>query len=305
MYVCAFVVCIVPRGTLYLSYRIMHTYLICPLHQQELKGVVPSSVLKGCLEDMADEDKTNPFDEEDSDDEDSSSSKGKKKASKKKSAGDGTDYTGSLVKKDGRNANNVLYFINYASSYVQNGGNGLPPDERNELIAAEQKSNQDLQMIQNNLKSIQARTRQLLSEPTNEEAEERQNREDKILADLQASVEESRQYAGNEKKREQTKKRIRNLADIWWKRRRQCTDFLQGMEDATEGTVSVKKCLAGDGQIDIDSDEAIINAEKEMYEMRKAKKAKKTHSASGGVPPSTNFIGVQFSSTSKVERVYV
>ena len=132
-------------GTLYLlSYRIMHTYHnshICPLHQQELKGIVPSSVLKGCLEDMADDDKTNPFDEEDSDDEDSSSSKGKKKASKKKSAGDGTDYTGSLVKKDGRNANNVLYFINYASSYVQNGGNGLPPDERNELIAAEQKSN--------------------------------------------------------------------------------------------------------------------------------------------------------------------
>ena len=131
------------------------------------------------------------------------------------------------------------------------------------------------------------------------------NREEKILTDLQASVEESRQYAGNEKKREQTKKRIRNLADVWWRRRRQCTDFLQGMEDATEGTISVKKCLAGDGQIDIDSDEAIINAEREMYEMRKAKKAKtKTHSTSGGVPPSTNFIGVQFSSTSKVERVY-
>ena len=286
----------------------MHTYLnshICPLHQQELKAVVPSSVPKGCLEDMADEDKTNPFDEEDSDDEDSSSSKGKKKASKKKSADDGTDYTGSLVKKDGRNANNVLYFINYASSYVQNGGNGLPPDERNELIAAEQKSNQDLQMIQNNLKSIQARTRQLLSEPTNEEAEERQNKEEKILADLQASLEESRQYAGNEKKREQTKKRIRNLADIWWKRRRQCTDFLQGMEDATEGTVSVKKCLAGDGQIDIDSDEAIINAEKEMYEMRKAKKAKTGGAGAGGsIQPTDTFIGVKFDGVGHVKRVH-
>ena len=280
-----------------------HIYLSASSHQQELKGVVPSSLLKGCLEDMADEDKTNPFDE-DSDDEDSSSSKGKKKASKK-SADDGTDYTGSLAKKDGRNANNVLYFINYASSYVQNGGNGLPPDERNELIAAEQKSNQDLQSKRNELTAIQAETKQLLSEPTNVEAEERVNREEKILADLQASVEESRQYAGNEKKREQTKKRVRNLADVWWKRRRQCTDFLQGMEDATEGTISMKKCLAGDGQIDIDSDEAIIHAEREMYEMRKAKKAKKTHSPSGAVPPSTNFIGVRFSSTSKVERVYV
>ena len=120
------------------------------------------------------------------------------------------------------------------------------------------------------------------------------------MADLKASLEESRQYAGNEKKREQTKKRIRELADVWWKRRRMCNDFLQGMEDATEGTISVKKCLAGDGQIDIDSDEAIIAAEREMYEMRKAKKKQ----SGDGLSPTSNFIGVQFTSAAKVERVY-
>ena len=117
---------------------------------------------------------------------------------------------------------------------------------------------------------------------------------------------ESRQFAGNEKKREQTKKRIRNLADVWWKRRRQCTDFLQGMEDATEGTISVKKCLAGDGQIDIDSDEAVVDAEREMYAMRKAKKAKTAGGGAGGsIQPTDTFIGVKFSATSKVERVFV
>ena len=252
---------------------------------------------------MADVDTANPFDE-DSDDEDDKPKKSKKKGGKKSTGDDvGADYAGSLVKKEGRNANNVLYFVDYSSSYVTNGGNGLPPDERNELIGAEQKSAQDLQLSRDNLKSTQEQTKQLLSEPTNQEAEDRIAKEEKVLADLKASLEESRQYAGNEKKREQTKKRIRDLADVWWKRRRMCNDFLQGMEDATEGTISVKKCLSGDGQIDIDSDEAIIAAEREMYEMRKAKKAKKKHSGDG-LPPTSNFIGVQFTSTAKVERVY-
>lgn len=58
--------------------------------------------------------------------------------------------------------------------------------------------------------------------------------------------------------------------------------------------------LSGDGQIDIDSDETVIAAEREMYEMRKAKKK---HSGDG-LPPTANFIGVQFTSAAKVERVY-
>ena len=280
----------------------------CPMNitqiHTSLKGVVPSPVLKSCLEEMV-ADTAGGEDGSDDEDDGDKPKKGKKKGGKKSTGDDdvGTDYTGSLTKKDGRNANNVLYFVNYSSSYVTNSGNGLPPDERNELIGAEQKSAQDLQSIRDNLKSMQEQTKKLLSEPTNKEAEDRIAKEDQVLADLKASVEESRQYAGNEKKREQTKKRIRELADVWWKRRRMCSDFLQNMEDATEGTISVKKCLAGDGQIDIDSDEAIIAAEKEMWEMRKAKKTKKKH-AGGGLPPTANFIGVQFTSAAKVERVY-
>lgn len=61
--------------------------------------------------------------------------------------------------------------------------------------------------------------------------------------------------------------------------------------------------LSGDGQIDIDSDETVIAAEREMYEMRKAKKAKKKDSGDR-LPPTANFIGVQFTSAAKVERVY-
>ena len=281
----------------------------CPMNitqiHTSLKGIVPSPVLKSCLEEMVID---TAGGDEGSDDEDDKPKKSKKSNKKGGDGGGGnggdpstTNYVDSLRIKSGRNANNVLYFTNHDKSV--NGGNGLPPDERNELIGAEQKSAQDLQVSRDNLKAVQNLTTKLLSEPTNQEANDRIAKEEKVLADLKASLEESRQYAGNEKKREQTKKRIRDLADVWWKRRRMCNDFLQGMEDATEGTISVKKCLSGDGQIDIDSDEAIIAAEREMYEMRKAKKAKKKHSGDG-LPPTSNFIGVQFTSTAKVERVY-
>ena len=86
-----------------------------------------------------------------------------------------------------------------------------------------------------------------------------------------------------------------------------CNDFLQGMEDATEGTISVKKCLSGDGQIDIDSDEAIIAAEREMYEYKKAKKAKTSGGGSGGssIQPTDTFIGVNFDGVGHVKRIHV
>ena len=273
-----------------------------------LKGVVPSPVLKSCLEEMVID---TAGGDDGSDDEDDKP----KKSTKSKKGGDGgggnggdpstTDYVDSLRIKSGRNANNVLYFTNHDTSV--NGGNGLPPDERNELIGAEKKSAQDLQSSRDNLKAIQNLTTKLLSEPTNQEAKDGIAKEEKVLADLKASVEESRQYAGNEKKREQTKKRIRDLAHVWWTRRRMCNDFLQGMEDATEGTISVKKCLAGDGQIDIDSDEAVIAAEKEMHEYKKAKKAKSSGGGSGGgdIQPTDTFIGVKFDGVGHVKRVHV
>ena len=219
----------------------------CPMNITQihtgLKGVVPSPVLKSCLEEMVID---TAGGDDGSDDEDDKPKKSKKKSKKGGDGGGGnggdpstTDYVDSLRIKSGRNANNVLYFTNHDKSV--NGGNGLLPDERNELIGAEQKSAQDLQASRDNLKAIQNLTTKLLSEPTNQEANDRIAKKEKVLADLKASVEESRQYAGNEKKREQTKKRIRDLADVWWKRRRQCNEFLQGMEDATEGTISVKK----------------------------------------------------------------
>ena len=217
----------------------------CPMNitqiHTSLKGVVPSPVLKSCLEEMVIDTAGGDDGSDDEDDKPKKSKKSKKGGDGGGSGGDPstTDYVDSLRIKSGRNANNVLYFTNHDKSV--NGGNGLPPDERNELIGAEQKSAQDLQASRDNLKAIQNLTTKLLSEPTNQEANDRIAKEEKILTDLKASVEESRQYAGNEKKREQTKKRIRDLADVWWKRRRMCNEFLQGMEDATEGTISVKK----------------------------------------------------------------
>ena len=215
----------------------------CPMNitqiHTSLKGVVPSPFLKSCLEEMVIDTAGGDDGSDDEDDKPKKSKKSKKGGDGGGGNGGDPSTTDSLRIKSGRNANNVLYFTNHDKSV--NGGNGLPPDERNELIGAEQKSAQDLQASRDNLKAIQNLTTKLLSEPTNQDANDRITKEEKVLTDLKASVEESRQYAGNEKKREQTKKRIRDLADVWWKRRRMCNEFLQGMEDATEGTISVKK----------------------------------------------------------------
>ena len=71
--------------------------------------------------------------------------------------------------------------------------------------------------------------------------------------------------------------------------------------------INSHRSLAGDGQIDIDSDEAIIAAEREMYEMRKAKKAKTSGGGSGGssIQPTDTFIGVNFDGVGHVKRIHV
>ena len=71
--------------------------------------------------------------------------------------------------------------------------------------------------------------------------------------------------------------------------------------------INSHRSLAGDGQIDIDSDEAVIAAEREMYEYKKAKKAKTSGGGSGGdsIQPTSTFIGVNFDGVGHVKRVHV
>lgn len=280
--------------------------------QKELKGVVPSPVLKACLDEMT----FDPIGGIDSDDEDDPfSASSKKKKGGKKSTGDDADdygsrhYVDSLRLKVGRNANNSLYYVNQEK--LPHDGDGLPPEERNELIANEQKSSHEKDAGVARLRDIMGQTSTLLSQPTNQEAATTLAEGEKALADLKESVEDSRQHIGNEKKRAKTKKRVLTLGDDWFKRRRICKDFLSNMEDITEGTINSKQCLAGDGQMDIESDETIIRGAMASYESRKVRggggrggAAAAARGGGDGLKPIEAFIAVKMDPRGRISRVY-
>lgn len=112
---------------------------------------------------MVDKSKDNPF-ADDSDDEDEKPSK-KKSASKVSS----NEYAGSIRIKEGRNTNNTLYYVDHTK--LQNNGNGLLPEARNELFSNLEMSKQELAVLGQKNKQICSDTSQLLSEPKNAELE--------------------------------------------------------------------------------------------------------------------------------------
>mmetsp|Transcript_12594 Transcript_12594/g.17356 ORF Transcript_12594/g.17356 Transcript_12594/m.17356 type:complete len:211 (-) Transcript_12594:120-752(-) len=179
----------------------------------------------------------NPFDH-DSDDEDE---KKKKKNATPTSSND--PYTGSLLLKTGRNSNTTLYYTDH--SKLHNSGNGLLPDERNELAGNFEQSKAEEEVLRANLKSITATTEKLNSEPTNEEAVSKLEVQEREITELRGELESARELVVNEKRKRQIEKRNSLMTTHWRKRRRLCMDFLIMMEESTEGTVSVKKCLKG------------------------------------------------------------
>jgi hypothetical protein len=225
-------------------------------HAKELKALVPSPVLKSCLDDMALDQSGNGETFADSDDEDDDNKKKNKKkpdVNKAKESDDGR--SGSLCFKAAKSSNASLYYVDHTK--LKNSGDGLERDKRDELLVAVHKVEADETALKATLKQMTAETAKLLSEPTNEEATVRLETEESILTELKNLAEAGRKLKVNVEHKQKTKRRIENMAAQWRKRRRICMDFLIAMEENTEGTVSLKKCMAGDGQIDIDSDEVV------------------------------------------------
>jgi regulator of replication initiation timing len=248
----------------------------------------------------------------DSDDEEDKAPK-KKKAEPKASD---DPYKGALSFKSGKSANSCLYYVDYTK--LKNNGDGLLPDERNELTGDLHKTKAELDALKTTVKTMTLETDKLLSEPTNEELDARLEADEAELDELREQAEAGRKLKVNEKYKQQIKRRIDAMTTVWRKRRRICMDFLIAMEENTDGTVSVKKCLKGDGQIDIDSDEAIVAAAVE-YGLKKrarpasnkmkrtlgvAKTAPKSSSASG-LAANESFVAVTLDSQGRIQRVHL
>ncbi len=214
-----------------------------------MKGVVPSPVLKSSLDDMA-LDTFNPQNQfADSDDEDNDENNSKTTSKKKNLSGSSNEdeYSGSLSIKTGRNTNTTLYYCDY--SKLSNNGNGLLPDDRNILLSDHEAAKAELEAKDTSTKSMTAETVKLLSEPTNAEATVSLEEAEENVKSLREQVDAAQELRGFEKHRIKIRKRVDVMAGQWRKRRRVCMDFLINMEENTDGSVSMKKCLSGDGQI--------------------------------------------------------
>lgn len=293
------------------EYKCWRLILNC---KQELKAVVPSPVLKSSLEDMIlDSSRSgNPFDRYDDDDDDDAG-KGCSKIAK------GDSYAASLLFKAGRNASSSLYYTDHRK--LKNNGNGLLPDQRNALLGDLQSANAVESDLSRSLSSVEKETAQLLSEPTNEDLQSGLSQIEKVVGNLTEEVTEKQKLKVNEQHKKRVTKHIEGMAAQWRKRRRLCMDFLIAMEETSDGNVTVKKCLSGDGQIDIDSDEkACADAKAFAANMSKRKKtanksttirrsnqgrAKADRGGVSGLVPDASFVGVKLNSQGMVIREYL
>ena len=160
---------------------------------------------------MADTFQGNPFAEADSDDEDEKPAK--KKAKKSNDATD--DYSGSLRLKHGRNTNNNLYYVDHTK--LQNNGNGLDPDKRNDLYSNLEKAKCEEEELKKQLQTTAAEIARLLSEPLNDVLTTMLVEEEKEMEELDEKLETNRAFAGNEKYAKQLSSRVSKMAAFWRK----------------------------------------------------------------------------------------
>lgn len=163
-----------------------------------MKAVVPSGVLRSCLDDMIPDKFTgNPFADDDSDEDDEGGKSKKKAAKKSESSSKPVEQYGHgcIRLKEGRNVNNNLYYVDHTK--LSNEGNGLRPEIRNELLCDMQKGTADVDQLTQQLKSITAEAMKLESEPKNEALVLEVADLEKRQTEIDASVEEARAHSAS------------------------------------------------------------------------------------------------------------
>jgi hypothetical protein len=269
-----------------------------------LKAVVPSPVLKQCLDEMVLENEDTDAIFVDSDDDDIKPEKKKKCAIPKE------EFSQSLKLRSGKNSSTSLYYIDHSKQ--KNEGNGLDSDVREKLLSEKSLADQSVHALTDNHLQTEDHTKLLLSEPTNEELEIKLEALEIVVSDLQLMVQEARKFKVNENTKKKIKTRIHGMTLQWRKRRRLCMEFLTNLEENTDGSINLRKCLTGDGQIDIESDEKAISDSRTYAESRRTRKPVHcrqkvigSNKMSEHSDSNANLIGVLLDSQGNVTRVYI
>lgn len=257
------------------------------------------------------ESKTNDVNDDDENDIFIKLLKHQEKDSSKTTDKNNDQFHGTIYRKMGKNSSTTIYYMN--QSTLHNHGDGLDIDERNDLNVSIQKANEIMMEKTNYVRHIQETTVQLLSEPLNKDIASLLPSEESSVITLSNDVNEAMKYKANESKCRTIKRKIETTSKVWKKRKQICIDFLNTMDECTEGTISAKKCLAGNGQIDIESDDVILKQAKESFHARRNKKMRLiTGHSSGGVGssdvgplPSESFVGVMLGANGGVQRISI
>ena len=165
-------------------------------------------------------------------------------------------YGNSILVKVGKNTKNTLYYIN--QSLLENDGNGSKPCDRSKKESAFQRQKVELNKILLSLQNTTRETEKLCSEMKNEKLSKMTHALMGEISLLEKDRDAANVYARNKNHRIAIQKGIHTLADHWRKRKRKCVAFLSMMEECSDGIITVKKCLSGNGHINLESDEGIV-----------------------------------------------
>lgn len=219
----------------------------------------------------------------------------------KSSKDDEHAFQDSVRVKIGKNANSSLYYLNQFK--LENEGDGLCPEEQQNLVASQQQASEELRRKLDECKTMDQQTVQHLSEPKNDEMNALLRDSEEEMASIHQALGGAKQYSVKASRRKNIQKQVDSMCIQWRQRKRKCIDFLETMEDCTEGTISKKKCLAGNGQIEVESDETAIKLAKTFYERTKARK--RGGKENGGGDNSRCLVGIVLGSKANgIERVY-
>lgn len=259
------------------------------------------------------------FADSDDDDEDNAAhpiAPMKKKDDKDNSAAEKDPYGGSLKFKAGKNSSTNLWYVDYTKF------KDMDWEERQQLATKFADVKAEVEGLNTTLSRTREYAQQLLSEPTNDKLDGLLNESEKSATELEGKVQEARKLKVNENDKKNIKKSITKMTKYWRERRKVVTEFLVALEENTDGQVTMKKCLAGDGQIALDSDEAVAKAavayskDKRIREIknglpmgsqkrRKLAVDNKLSQDGSSSLADENFAAVLLNSQGAVERVYV
>lgn len=224
------------------------------------------------------------------------------------------EFSRMIYQKNGRNAKTTLYFMNQKN--LENDGNGMKPDQRNDLLSSLQSAKLNLQNLVELKQTIETGTNLLLSQPFNDEINRLLPEQESRIETLLKEIESAKNLKIDERKMRHIQRKVDEMSSHWRKRKRLCIDFFNMMEDCTEGVMCAKKSLAGNGQIEIESDEMIMKQAKMMHSNRKKMKlGEKPHcrnkivmrnrseEPSNEVKPLASFVAVKLGPNNTVERV--